>query len=1193
MKLLKKLFIIFAVVIVLVIGGAVIAITTFDPNDYKETIAEKVKEQTGRELSIDGDIEMTFYPWLSVDVSSVKLSNAEGFGEAPFLNAETFNVRAKLMPLLRKELEMDTLILHGVNLNLARNEEGVTNWDDLTKGDAKQAGGSSGGPPLAALVLGGIDVQNINILWQDKQNNSQTKISNLNISTGELLLGEPIEIKASMAVASTNPALSSDVELAGTVAYEDSGELLKLNPFTINAKVKGKEVPGGETDIKLTTDLQVDTNEEIMSINSLALTAFDTSVDTKLEISDYQSAPLVAGTLDIKGEDLPQLVRIFEIEALASQMADIKSKSFAINTTFDANLKRQDININPLTMNVLGNDINANLIARNVQSESPAIKGDIKAKGDNLPLLITLMSHLKGDSTEKITALNKQLTSVPGSFVIESAFDLDMQAGTVDLPTLAVDALGISIKGNMNGKQLQSNSPELTGSLAVNGKDMPSLVRIAAAMGSDGEQNLSSLTKQLKSVPADFSVSSKFDSGDGAIKMSELSIKALGLDGKGQLQVKNFLEDKPAIKGELTANGPNLPLLITIAGSMQGKESGLTDIGKNLSKIKDKKFTLTTKFDADMGSGNIALPDLSFQSLGMSLNGSLNANDVETGGAIAGQIKLASQSPKALLSALGQGELAKVMQSFSLGTDIKGNADSFSLKPLSMSAVMSGKDIPNSPVSLTVSADTDINLEKEVLTLNDFKADGLGLDLKGNLTAKNWSNDAALSGDINLAPFNLRQFLTSLKQPIPEMSDPKTLEKLALSSGITGTANSINLTGLKAELDDSKLQGDIKLASFSPLNLEFGLGLDQLNLDRYLPPQKDSKQAATPETVAAGAATKIPTDTLRAVTINGDFVMGKLIVSNATLTDMELSIRANEGNIKLSPIKAKLYEGTYDGNISLDATGKEPKLVTSTKLLGVQTGPLVKDVADTNDISGEANITLDLNSIGDDTDKLKKRLSGKGEIKFLEGIFRGVDVNKVLSQVEVMYESKRFGKIDTSGETKFQSLTATMDINNGVVMNDDMLMLGYGFKVKGEGMMVNLNDETWKYNMNVIVDSASATRGEERYNIGGYDILIKCRDKIMDKRCLPDLESMINALIKDTAKKKIQDKLGDAIGIDLNKLTGGNKESAPAEQAAEPTEQKQIQQDSSKQESQQKKQVKPEDIIKEEIGKGLEKLFGF
>lgn len=218
---------------------------------------------------------------------------------------------------------------------------------------------------------------------------------------------------------------------------------------------------------------------------------------------------------------------------------------------------------------------------------------------------------------------------------------------------------------------------------------------------------------------------------------------------------------------------------------------------------------------------------------------------------------------------------------------------------------------------------------------------------------------------------------------------------------------------------------------------------------------------------------------------------------------------------------------------------------------------------------------------------MKQRLSGIGELKFFDGIFRGVDINSVLQQVEIMYESKRFGNVKTEGETKFKSLTATMNIDKGVVSNKDMLMLANGFKVKGEGMMVNLNDETWKYNMTVLVDPASATKGEERYNIGGWDLLIKCRGRIIDKACRPDLESMINALFKDTLKNK----LGDMLGLP----SGKKAEPAPTPQNVTPEEQttEQPAEPAPAEQQQQQKPVKPEDLIKEELGKGLKKLFDF
>ena len=118
---------------VIIIGGAIIALVNLDPNDYKDKIASEVKAETGRDLRIDGNIGLTFYPWLGLDVEGVSLSNAKGFGEAPFLQTKTIKVRAKLMPLLRKELEMDTMVLHGATINLAKNAEGVTNWDDMVK----------------------------------------------------------------------------------------------------------------------------------------------------------------------------------------------------------------------------------------------------------------------------------------------------------------------------------------------------------------------------------------------------------------------------------------------------------------------------------------------------------------------------------------------------------------------------------------------------------------------------------------------------------------------------------------------------------------------------------------------------------------------------------------------------------------------------------------------------------------------------------------------------------------------------------------------------------------------------------------------------------------------------------------------------------------------------------------------------
>ena len=137
-KLLKFLFGLVLAVVLLVAAAAVIIPLVVDPNDFKEEIVEQVKQATGRDLSIEGDIELSVFPWLGVELGSLALSQPEGFGDEPFAAVEHAQVRAKLMPLLEKRLEVDTVQLKGLRLSLIRNQQGMGNWEDLARGEPEK-----------------------------------------------------------------------------------------------------------------------------------------------------------------------------------------------------------------------------------------------------------------------------------------------------------------------------------------------------------------------------------------------------------------------------------------------------------------------------------------------------------------------------------------------------------------------------------------------------------------------------------------------------------------------------------------------------------------------------------------------------------------------------------------------------------------------------------------------------------------------------------------------------------------------------------------------------------------------------------------------------------------------------------------------------------------------------------------------
>lgn len=177
---------------------AVVLIALFDPNQYKDTIAAVVQERTGRSLTIGGRIGWTFFPRLGLEASDLALGNARGFGgEEPFAHAETAGVRVRLWPLLRGELAVDTLYLHGLTLHLARNAAGRTNWEDLLAAapEAKPSAAAPAGGALAALAFARLDVRRATITWHDLPSGTRLAVRELALETGRFTLGAPLGLK--------------------------------------------------------------------------------------------------------------------------------------------------------------------------------------------------------------------------------------------------------------------------------------------------------------------------------------------------------------------------------------------------------------------------------------------------------------------------------------------------------------------------------------------------------------------------------------------------------------------------------------------------------------------------------------------------------------------------------------------------------------------------------------------------------------------------------------------------------------------------------------------------------------------------------------------------------------------------------------------------------------------------------------
>ena len=111
----KKLFKIILSLLTLgftVILVGVIYVINIDPNNHKDWIAEQIEDSSGFVVSFNGDIDLSLYPWLGITVDQVVIASPPGFSDTPLLQAETMQVRTRLMPMLDREYEIDTILVH-------------------------------------------------------------------------------------------------------------------------------------------------------------------------------------------------------------------------------------------------------------------------------------------------------------------------------------------------------------------------------------------------------------------------------------------------------------------------------------------------------------------------------------------------------------------------------------------------------------------------------------------------------------------------------------------------------------------------------------------------------------------------------------------------------------------------------------------------------------------------------------------------------------------------------------------------------------------------------------------------------------------------------------------------------------------------------------------------------------------------
>ena len=479
MRRVARLLLWLAALLIAAAAAGIVAIVSIDPNQHKDWIAAKVLEQTGRALSLEGDIAIGLYPWLELEVSEVSLGNAPGFGDGVFLHADYARLRVKTLPLLRNKYEIDTAQVRGARVNLARNEQGVANWEDLAAADEEEAPGQAWPEALSATIIGGVAVEDAMVVWDDQQAAARYEVSELNASVGELKYGEPIDLTMSFRGRSDKPAVEAAVQLDGVVAYDLDGERYSVSPLNAKAAIKSKHLPSGETAAGLSAVVEVGLDDETAQISDLELKGLGVVVRGRLSASRIASAtPSISADLEGQGADLALLFKVAEIEPLASQLARLRERGFQFSATATTDLEQGDLELSEASVRLLGATLAGAARARDLHSAAPSYQGKLQARGPDLPLLMQVLGQLQSGSDAPLTRYGKKLAGrAPGAFEAAVEFDGDLKSGTVSIPVLSAQALGLAVAGELDAKNMQSRRGSVSGALQVSGAELAPLLR--------------------------------------------------------------------------------------------------------------------------------------------------------------------------------------------------------------------------------------------------------------------------------------------------------------------------------------------------------------------------------------------------------------------------------------------------------------------------------------------------------------------------------------------------------------------------------------------------------------------------------------------------------------------------------------------------------------------------------------------
>jgi uncharacterized protein involved in outer membrane biogenesis len=233
MRKLKKLLKFSVITVIFIVITATYLVLNTDLELVKRSLLDEVRDKTGRELVIDGDIMLVPSLTPALTATGVSLSNSDWGSQPLMFNVGRIEARISLASLLTGTVHIERFILEDTAINLEKKRDGSGNWVWNTDNKAPSEQVIEQGLRNAILfmlmpsvLIDEVQIKNARIVYREHRTGNISRIAISDFSTSSPRMDDPMDFSLTLAYNNIPMVLDGSVDTLN--------ELLDGDAFSLN-----------------------------------------------------------------------------------------------------------------------------------------------------------------------------------------------------------------------------------------------------------------------------------------------------------------------------------------------------------------------------------------------------------------------------------------------------------------------------------------------------------------------------------------------------------------------------------------------------------------------------------------------------------------------------------------------------------------------------------------------------------------------------------------------------------------------------------------------------------------------------------------------------------------------------------------------------------------------------------------------